>query len=78
MDLKDGGSVGAFAFGGSLVDLIFKTSDRARFEIESRLEVVRRGHLGDGETVKRIRRCWSADVAVFLAVVFALLDLLVR
>ncbi|MFJ6935479.1 RHS repeat-associated core domain-containing protein [Streptomyces sp. NPDC101132] len=69
----DGGEeYAAFAFGGSFVDMVFRTTGKAAVEINKRLPPRRGRSVGQGVVVANIRRCWSADISAGLAAVGAL------
>ncbi|MET7472963.1 hypothetical protein ABZT17_01175 [Streptomyces sp. NPDC005648] len=65
-----GETLSPMVFGGSLVDLLFGTSEKAALEIRQRLPRARRPS-AKGEPVKRtlVRPCRPADVLLAVAVV---------
>ncbi|MFB6613241.1 hypothetical protein ACFCV9_03285 [Streptomyces sp. NPDC056367] len=64
--------IGAFGFGGSLVDHVVGSTDRAVSQIKAGISE-RRDLRGDSRTVRRFTRAWVADgCTVGMLVLFAL------
>ncbi|MFF7364193.1 hypothetical protein [Streptomyces sp. NPDC008125] len=62
-------SVEVFAFGGSLVDYIFGTREKAASAMRERLRSGRKRGSGEqmSTTTRHVRHCWSADILLILA-----------
>ncbi|MER7969129.1 hypothetical protein ABTX35_09050 [Streptomyces sp. NPDC096080] len=74
---RDGSGVSSFAFGGSLLDGFFKTSERAAEEISSRLNSKGSAArpMESERIIRRIRPCWFADGSLAVAAIFMLVGL---
>ncbi|WP_139134534.1 hypothetical protein [Streptomyces sp. TP-A0874] len=77
IETRQGTSVQAFGFGGSVVDAYFKTTERAVAEAQQMLSVA---HEDRGKAEQQLnntfRRCWSADIPLLLAATLAVAGLL--
>lgn len=64
-----GKEIHPFSFGGSLVDMLFRTSERAADVIGQWLQVGPKtvDDLGREAVIRSVRRCWSADLALLCA-----------
>lgn len=73
--LRDGSGISPFAFGGSLVDALFKTSERAAGIIGSRLdgERISARPAKTATVIRRARPCPVADGLLAVAVIAALI-----
>ncbi|MFJ6935480.1 hypothetical protein [Streptomyces sp. NPDC101132] len=65
--------VSSFAFGGSLIDLVFKTTPKAAERVRDRVR--NRCGVSEATAVVRFRRCWTSDVPAGLAVLSLILAL---
>ncbi|MZE78009.1 hypothetical protein [Streptomyces xinghaiensis] len=63
---RPGKEIRPLAFGGSLVDTYFKTSERAATKIREYLRDNGREPAARTEGQQKFRRCWSADIALVL------------
>lgn len=75
IQLRDGSEVGSFAFGGSLVDIVFKTSERAAMEIRNAIGS-RSSRIAPGgeKRVRRVRYRWTTDSLLLIAAVLAVIS----
>ncbi|NEC83950.1 hypothetical protein G3I38_33150 [Streptomyces sp. SID7958] len=73
IETSQGATVSCFAFGGSLIDVAFKTSERAAAEIQERITADHPGSTkGKFDLARSFRYCPSADIPLLLAALLAL------
>ncbi|WP_405984780.1 hypothetical protein [Streptomyces sp. NBC_00872] len=66
IELWTEGQIHPFAYTGSLLDLFFKTNEWAVAEIQKKVSAAPEEH--DGELRRTVRRCWSSDIPLLLAI----------
>ncbi|WP_143660116.1 hypothetical protein [Streptomyces sp. WZ.A104] len=71
VETSDGREIHCFAFGGSVVDAVFKTTPKAVALVQEYVQRATHSGAGDGVRTVRFRLCWTSEGLFAISVVAA-------